>query len=158
MRAFDELVLEYSTARSFCHMRSIMALVSFQFRFKTLRSTMCKDICCVLCVWAWLPCFWPHCCRKRAAEVVEWNKELVEWQLAFNRQVLEPKGHFVKTQSHCDVTYDKNGKHRYIERWISFALNPEESERLRNEPHITGDIEDTTCCKGYDEKELCLHP
>ena len=63
-----------------------------------------------------------------------------------------------RLQSHCDVHYDKNGKHRHIERWLAIALTPEESNKLFLEPHLTGDIEDTQCCGGVDEHMLCMHP
>ena len=70
---------------------------------------------------------------------------------------LQQRGMAVKTQSHCDVSYDKDGKHRHIERWIAFAMNQVEAERLMREPHLTGDVERGSC-GGPDEAVLVLHP
>jgi len=46
----------------------------------------------------------------------------------------------------------------YSERYFSFALTPEEGEKLVQEPHLNGDIEDHTCCGGVNEHDLCMHP
>jgi hypothetical protein len=69
----------------------------------------------------------------------------------------------VKSQSRCDAIYvsDGNGsvrKERHIERWFAFALTPEEAAKLKNEPHVVGDIENCSCCGGTNEYELCMHP
>ena len=82
----------------------------------------------------------------------------MDWQRRFNEASLLPKGMFVKTQSHCSVWYDKDGKHRVQERWLAFALNPSEAERLQKEPHLTGDIEGSNCWGHPDEHTLAIHP
>eukprot|EP01041_Mallomonas_annulata_P005866 gene5866-11846_t len=102
-------------------------------------------------------CLPVRCCGGLRREILESDAMLRQWQKDFNSSVLMHKGMFVKTQSRCDVTYDKNGKHRHIERWISFAMTPEEIEILKNEPHLIGDIEHG-CCGLPPEEDLCLHP
>ncbi len=87
-----------------------------------------------------------------------WNAKLVEWQNRFNEKELKSLGMYIKTQSRCDVHYDDKGKHRSIECWLAFALTPEESEKLKNEPHLFGDTENATCCNGVNEEECCMHP
>lgn len=99
----------------------------------------------------------PYMCSRQKIYLERWSSELLNWQNEFNQTVLEKKGLFVKTQSNCHVSYDKNGKHRHIERWVSIALTPEEVQKLQNEPHLFGDIE-TGCCGGPDESKLCMHP
>lgn len=125
-------------------------------QLSSLRNTICQDVCACF-GYALLPCLWFSCCKRTAANVRKWNTALMDWQSEFSSTVLKPLGMYCKTQSRCDVTYDKNGKHRYIERWVAFALTPEESERLKLEPHLQGDIE-TGCCGGVNEMELCVHP
>eukprot|EP00958_Prasinococcus_capsulatus_P009350 scaffold910_cov396-Prasinococcus_capsulatus_cf.AAC.71 len=96
-------------------------------------------------------------------EILRWDAALREWQNSFNKE-LHQYGIFVKTQrrmapqSHCQAYYDKDGKKRHFERWLAIALTPEESNRLALEPHLSGDIENTKCCGGVDEHELCMHP
>lgn len=86
-----------------------------------------------------------------------WDDDMRFWQEQLNRVELEKINHYVKTQSRCDVSYDSNGKHRYIERWIAFALNAEESAKLKAEPHLAGEVE-SGCCGGPNEREYCMHP
>ncbi len=93
----------------------------------------------------------------------KWSAAFREWQDQFNRQILENCGIFVKTQSRCDAVYvsDQKGgtrKERHIEQWLAFALTPEEVAKLKNEPHVVGDIQDCGCCGGANESELCMHP
>ena len=121
-----------------------------------LRTSCCRGLCyCLACMW--VPCIWPWACRQYAHEILTWNEALADWQRRFNTQLLYPRGMAVKTQSHCDVTYDKDGKHRHIERWVAFAMNPTEAQRLMYEPHLTGDVERGSC-GGIDEAGLVLHP
>jgi hypothetical protein len=56
--------------------------------------------------------------------------------------VLASVGVFVKTQSMCTVHRNQNGEHRQFERWLAFALTPEECTQLRSEPHVMGDVRD----------------
>lgn len=125
-------------------------------RISSLRPTVCSDVCTCFSL-ALFPCFWPRCFKRSGDKVRKWNAALLQWQRDFNHEVLGPLGMFCKTQSRCDVTYDKNGKHRYIERWIAFAVTPEEIAMLQDEPHLIGDVE-TGCCGCANEHELCIHP
>jgi hypothetical protein len=123
---------------------------------RAARRSIVGDTCgCLLATM--LPCFCGMWCRGRRSSVYEWDRRLREWQTAVN-ETLIPLGMLVKTQSRCDIYYDRNGKHRRIERWIAFAMTALESDKLAAEPHLTGDIENTTCCGGYDESLLCMHP
>ncbi len=134
-------------------------------RLESIRHLMnpcCLDLCCVsllLC----LPCFCPCFCSQAKKDTAKWNAAFQDWQDQFNRQILENCGIFVKTQSRCDAVYvsDANGssrKERHIERWLAFALTPAEVAKLKNEPHVVGDIENWGCCGGTNESELCMHP
>ena len=97
-------------------------------------------------------------CKEWAKEVYAWDKELREWQEAFNREVLLSKGVFMKSQSYCFVTRGEKGeKHRHISRWLSFALTPEHIALLREEPSIFGDVEGG-CWGGPDESRCAIHP
>lgn len=66
-------------------------------------------------------------------------------------------GCHIKTQSFAWSTYDKDGRHRHFSRWLSIALNAEESENLRLEPHLTGEV-DGSCCDSPNEADFCVHP
>ena len=78
-------------------------------------------------------------CTQRGEEVHQWDKELRAWQAAFNKEILGPKGLFMKTQSYCYVTHGQNGeKHRHINRWLSFALTP--GHISAEEPTVFGEI------------------
>lgn len=92
--------------------------------------------------------------RKQSIAI---DVRLQNWQRLFNEK-LEPLGIFCKTKSHCNAVYTKDGKQRYYYRWISFALTPTEIEKLKSEPHLTGDIENGTCCTCTDETDMCMHP
>lgn len=96
-------------------------------------------------------------CKKQRQKVMTWDKALRDWQDNFNASELSHINHFVKTQSRCLATYTDKGKQRHTERWIAIALTPEESIKLRGEPHIFGDIENG-CCGGPNEEECCMHP
>jgi len=126
-------------------------------RANSIRNPICMDLCS--CFGATLLfCFIPCACKRNKSHLERWDKELREWQSDFNQQVLERKNMFIKTQSNCHVSYDKNGKHRHTERWISIAVTQDEVERLKAEPHLQGDVENWSCCNGVDESSLCMHP
>ena len=124
------------------------------------RNPVCWDM--LFFTFCWIPffCFLPCFCRQARDEIYRWNDELQKWQDEFNQTVLVDRGLFVKTKSHCSVSYDSenHNKSRDIERWIAIALNSIESERLRSEPHLSGDVENHEYCNGYDESKLCMHP
>ncbi len=63
---------------------------------------------------------------------------------------------FINTKSHCIAVYTDKGKQRHFHRWIAIALTPDESEKLKSEPFLSGDIEDATCCGGVNERDLCM--
>jgi hypothetical protein len=121
------------------------------------RNPCCWDACSCIGAFAFF-CFLPCACKRWRTYIENWNHDLIEWQVEFNEQVLSKKNMFVKTQSNCEVSYDKNGKHRHIERWISIAVTADEVQRLKSEPHLYGDIENWGCCGGVDEDQLCMHP
>eukprot|EP00747_Dinoflagellata_sp_TGD_P180322 gnl/TRDRNA2_/TRDRNA2_32576_c0_seq1.p1 gnl/TRDRNA2_/TRDRNA2_32576_c0~~gnl/TRDRNA2_/TRDRNA2_32576_c0_seq1.p1 ORF type:complete len:247 (+),score=50.87 gnl/TRDRNA2_/TRDRNA2_32576_c0_seq1:49-789(+) len=86
------------------------------------------------------------------------DKILREWQAKFNK-VLEPLGIFCKTQSNCvERISSKGDKDRYIERWVAFSLDVEDAKRLKLEPHVQGKTENSSCCGGTNEADLCMHP
>ena len=121
--------------------------------------------CCITGLIAFSPCLLIPCycvCKAIAKENREWDKAFRAWQDDFNNQILQNCGIFVKTQSRCDAVYiseqGRTRKERHIERWLAFALTPEEVAKLKAEPHEVGDIEDCKCCGGSDEHELCMHP
>lgn len=123
---------------------------------RKMRRSCCGDCMSFVGV-CLLPCFWRSRCVRRRHEIEAWDHELRAWQRDFNREVLQPLGMFVKTQSRCDVMQDRNGRHRRIERWLAFSLTPDDSAVLESEPHLFGDIEGP-CCGGYDEHDVCVHP
>jgi len=118
--------------------------------------------CCpvVLCCILTLPTLFCCCylCKMHNADVLKWDQAFREWQAKFN-MILEPLGMFVKSQSMCYVTRGSKGeKQRHFHRWLAFALTPPQVEKLKAEPHLSGDIEDMECCGGIDEGKLCMHP
>lgn len=125
----------------------------------SMRKGACRIQCLLRCLsLIFLPCLIPSACQSCAREIAAWDKELRKWQDDFNNEVLIRQGCFVKTKSNCWVTYNQKGeKQRHIDRWIAFALTPAESELLKYEPHITGDIE-KGCCGGVNEETCCIHP
>jgi hypothetical protein len=126
-----------------------------------LRSTCCFDCCCLTSIIV-LPCFIPCFCAYGRKSIETWDKALRSWQDDFNNQILQHCGIYVKTQSRCVAVYVSTGqgvsKQRYTERWLAFALEPEEVAKLKAEAHVSGDIEDCGCCRGANESELCMHP
>ncbi len=129
---------------------------------RSLRSTCCFDCWCISCLIC-LPCFIPCFCSKGKKSIEAWDASFRAWQDGFNTQILGNCGMFVKTQSKCDVIFVPDGKggvrkQRYIERWLAFALTPEEVAKLKSEPHMVGDIENCSCCGGVNESDLCMHP
>ena len=128
---------------------------------RKLRNTCCCGLLgfsCLLCV----PCFFPCACSQAKNEHNKWDKAFREWQDEFNRQILQNCGLFVKTQSRCTDVYVSNAgnsrRERHIERWLAFALTPEDVITLKNEPHVVGSMDNCTCCGGANENELCMHP
>jgi len=106
--------------------------------------------------------FIPVMCKRGKRVIEQWDSALRSWQTEFN-QVLAPLGIFCKTQSRCRVTYvyASDGsvqRRKHIERWVSFALSSENAMSLHYEPHILGVADNTTCCGGVDEAQLCCHP
>jgi len=118
----------------------------------------CCNVSCCLDIFLVIFCACKYACKRCAAHIRVWNDALLKWQNDFNNEVLLRQGCFIKTRSNCWVTYNEKGeKQRHIDRWIAIALTPEQSVILRNEPHLTGDIE-AGCCGGVNEHECCVHP
>ena len=126
----------------------------------------CPDMiwCCALHL---IPLFWPLMpgyCRQYIKEIKTWDKLMREWQDDFNREVLRPRGMFIKTQSHCVRTSgagpDDPGS-RSVSRWFAIALTEEDSVKLQGEPHITGSTDHVlgmvTCISDLHERDLCMH-
>eukprot|EP00392_Amoebophrya_sp_AT5.2_P007083 g7097.t1 len=109
-----------------------------------------------------LICFLTGCCcgygckwdRKR---VLAWDAALRQWQNEFSEK-LRPYGLFVKTKSFYFVIAGEQ-RSLHFTRWLAIALSAEESRKLAQEPHLSGDI-DHSCeiCGGVNEHELCAHP
>ena len=108
-------------------------------------------------------CFIPYLCREHARDVKEWDGWMREWQDDFNKEVLEPRGMFIKTQSRCvvKITRDRNGRQRrtrHIEKWFAITMTEEASSKLKSEAHIEGDTQPVACCvSDLHESELCMH-
>lgn len=111
------------------------------------------------------------CCYCQAAKVENesWDRKLREWVDEVNSKFLAKNGMLLKTQSRRDVQYvsENTGgegggtntrKERYIERWLSIALTPEEAAILASEPNLIGDTESHTDCGGDDERDYIMHP
>lgn len=137
----------------------------FVQKLKAINATQhsaCYEISCgILCLpfYMMLPCI---CCPILRRDMMAFDTQLREWQSEFNTRVLEPKGIFCKTQSICFAYHESKPdgsteKRRFTERWISFALSAQEAALLREEPHVTGDIESWSCLGGVNEQELCMH-
>jgi hypothetical protein len=113
-----------------------------------------------------IPIFWPaipFLCRQHARDIKEWDKWMREWQDDFNKEVLMPRGMFIKSQSRCVVRIrrGKDGrqkKTRHIEKWFTIAMTEEQATKLKQEPHIQGDTQPVACCvSDLHESELCMH-
>lgn len=130
-------------------------------RVNNMRNGCCTYCISGLVVLLVLPFCLPYYCKNDASKIKLWDNELRKWQNDFNEECLIGLGMFCKTQSFCWVTTTEKGeKERHFERWIAFALTPEHSERLKNEPHLSGDIDDycANCCGAYPESKCCVHP
>jgi hypothetical protein len=94
-------------------------------------------------------------CRGNWTRRAYW-KALLDWQNCFNEQVLIRLGMFCKTQSSSITRFlgrNADGTARTHEEtiaWIAFALNPQESDKLKMEPHNTGEA---GCCM-YAQEEM----
>ncbi|CAM9692889.1 unnamed protein product [Discosporangium mesarthrocarpum] len=121
-----------------------------------LRSGVCTDIemCFSAVLMPWLMF---ELCADNRNSVMAWDEALRKWQKDFNEVALEKHGIFVKTQSICIITNKRKSSSRHKFRWLEFALTPDEIEKLRAEPHLTGDIR-TGCCGEVNETECCMHP
>lgn len=114
---------------------------------------------CIVCSIGTLGLAVPFMCAAGKTSVLKWDAAFRQWQADFNAQVLQPKGIFCKSQSLCWVTRGPKGeKQRHYHRWIAFAFGPDACMSLQNQPHLQGDIEDHTCCNGFNEHVLCMHP
>ena len=94
--------------------------------------------------------------RAMFERVKKWDDALRKWQADFNREVFEPRGLFLKTQSSCRTFGDTVQK----ERWFSIALNEDEVHKLKGEDHVLGLSEKVGCCvsSGLHETDFCCHP
>ena len=123
---------------------------------RSLTGACCPGLICLSFLMC-LPCFCPCVCSQIKKETQQWDKAMREWQDEFNRQILEKCGLFVKTQSRATVTEGNEGSsNKNIDRWLAFALTPEDVIALKSEPHVFGDIGQG--CGGVNESELCMHP
>lgn len=121
--------------------------------------------CSCLCWWSCVlscPCLWSYLCKSAKEYVMAWNEKLLAWQNNFNSQVLENKDIFIKTRSYSFSTYSQTAesgtqRQRHAIRWFAIALTPGEILKLKEEPHLTGEI-DEGCCGGPNEYECCIHP
>lgn len=113
----------------------------------------------LLCVILSIPTFFCCCtlCKLYKEEILKWDQAFREWQAKFN-MILEPLGMFVKSQSSGSEVHVNGQKVRHIHRWLAFALTPAQVEKLKSEPHLSGDIQNFQgCCDGLDESVLCMH-
>jgi len=119
-------------------------------QFRTCMSCFSTTVFC--------PCLLGRWCRKEAKAVEKWDDALRDWQKRLNDRELNKIGHYVKTQSNSFSTYDRNGVYKMVSRWVAIALTPEESGKLKEEPHLMGDVEGGSCLGGPNEENCCLHP
>jgi hypothetical protein len=101
--------------------------------------------------WCDLACFMGTCgfsictCRGNWTRRAYWSA-LKEWQDTFNNQVLVGLGMFCKTQSNTVTVYigrNPDGSPRSRDEttsWIAFAMTPQESTKLKIEPHNYGEV------------------
>ena len=118
-------------------------------------------LCCIFCfpcVLMSLPCIGGSLAKKNNDMLRKWDDAMRKWLCDLNSQVLEPYGIWAKTQSHCHLVHKRDGKkEKRTERWIAFAFTPEEIDKLKQEPHLTGHIEKGGC-GGPVESDFCMHP
>ena len=117
--------------------------------------------CCLCLILPFCPCILcadrtPGKQRAMFERVKKWDDALRKWQADFNREVFEPRGLFLKTQSSCRTFGDTVQK----ERWFSIALNEDEVHKLKGEDHVLGLSEKVGCCvsSGLHETDFCCHP
>ena len=109
-------------------------------------------LCLLFGVIPGVACCW---CNRNKKEVVKWSEELDAWQHELNATLLAPNGCYAKSQSKCVIYVTGDGKKkRAIERWIAIAMNPQDSEALKMEPHLFGDIQDLSLFMGPNENQL----
>ena len=103
-----------------------------------------------------IPKLFPASQRKEFERYKNWDDALRKWQADFNKEVLEPKGMFIKSQSKTRA----HGGDEQKERWFSIALNNEEATKLKAEEHILGAAYPIGVCvsSGMHEKDFCCHP
>ena len=91
--------------------------------------------------------------RAMFERVKKWDDALRKWQADFNKEVLEPKGMFIKSQSKVRA----HGGDEQKERWFFIALNNEEATKLKAEEHILGAAYPIGVCvsSGMHEKDFC---
>lgn len=117
-------------------------------------------VCC--CFWCFLCC--AH--QRLIHDVTHWNEKLTKWENDFNKEVLKPKGMFMKLQSVCawgtvhNVEYGNSDvpEQFLAERWFAFAFTQEESEKLQREPHMKGFDNDGKWSKVDKSTPFACHP
>ena len=105
----------------------------------------------------------PRMCKAKQAIVMDQDVRFRDWQEAFNRLYLQPRGIFVKSQSCCWSMWVQGGeggshKVRVYRRWLTFAVGPAATRNVQMQPHLHGDIEHYALCGGPDESQCCCHP
>ena len=120
-----------------------------------------KELSCALVLMVWfLVVPLSILLRKEGNTNRRWSESLFKWQNDFNEQCLQQHGMYCKTQSYgaqerCGCASVGDG---FYNRFIVFAINPQDIEKLKREPHIFGDAADYSCCGHVPESELCMHP
>eukprot|EP00397_Hematodinium_sp_SG-2012_P056638 GEMP01070088.1.p1 GENE.GEMP01070088.1~~GEMP01070088.1.p1 ORF type:complete len:228 (+),score=44.23 GEMP01070088.1:84-767(+) len=87
----------------------------------------------------------PMFCKNRKKKVMAWDADMRVFLRDFNEK-LKDLGMWVKPQSRDD------------ERWLAFALTPEDGVKLEGEPHVFGWIKNDECWGGVNENECCMRP
>ena len=121
---------------------------------------LCDMSCCLLA--ATFFCFSCCFCKHFKNETMNIDTKLREWQQDFNN-VNGPKyGVFVKSFSYCWVYYEyvdgRQERRRVYDRWFQFAYSPEDIEKLKNTPHLSGVPDNYSYCCGVNEADCCVHP
>lgn len=126
------------------------------------RHGCCYNVFCHVVPCYLTPCL--ACCWNvwYGSEVQEWDQALRDWTQEFNREVLDAKGIFLKTQSNAFFRTNKQGSmwrgRRVVTRWLAFSLTTRDKHRLYDEPHLKGDIDNSQCCCAIEEGQLSMHP
>ena len=126
-----------------------------------MRYGYCSLYCPGIVVAFTLPFCLPLFCRRDAQFIKAWDDALRKWQDDFNYECLIPLGMFCKTQSNSWSSYGGNNEEsRHFDRWIAFALTPENVVKLKMETHLRGSIDDcySRYCGAYPESKCCIHP